>query len=97
VAGSAAGAGANGAGGYPPYMPPMNGMGGNQQEKERERSTWLDEEEEVWGTDPDLAPSVIGRDDWDSASSDEPQLPSRPPTPGSPQTRPGQRRATTRG
>jgi hypothetical protein len=97
VLGAPAGADGNGMGGYPPYMPPMNGMGGNQQEKERERSTWLDEEEEVWGIGSELVPSVIGRDGWDSGSSDELQKPSQPQTPGSPQTGPGQRRATTRG
>ncbi|MFJ8582305.1 pentapeptide repeat-containing protein [Micromonospora sp. NPDC093277] len=57
-------AGANPMGGMP-FMPPMGGgMGGQQggQEKERERTTWLAEEEEVWGTDPDCVPAVLGRD-----------------------------------
>ncbi len=50
-----------------PFMPMggggMGGMGGPGAggDKERERTTWLVEDEEVWGTDPDLAPSVIGR------------------------------------
>ncbi|MEU4677722.1 hypothetical protein [Micromonospora sp. NPDC023737] len=75
------------AGGYPPMMPPMGGMGaGNQQEKERERTTWLAEEEEVWGTDPDVAPAVIGRDDVTEPSSGQrtPWSPAAPQTPGSP-------------
>ncbi len=50
-----------------PFMPMggggMGGMGGPGAggDKERERTTWLVEDEEVWGTDPDMAPSVIGR------------------------------------
>ncbi|WP_147437360.1 WXG100 family type VII secretion target [Micromonospora musae] len=75
------------AGGYPPMMPPMGGMGaGNQQEKERERTTWLAEEEEVWGTDPDVAPAVIGRDELPEPSSGQrtPWSPAAPQTPGSP-------------
>ena len=49
----------------PPMMGGMGGMGnpGGQSEKERERTTWLAEDEEVWGTDPDCAPAVVGRED----------------------------------
>ncbi|MFF3855677.1 hypothetical protein ACFYWL_21495, partial [Micromonospora sp. NPDC002575] len=58
-----------GAGGMPgggmPFMPPMMpGMGGaphQGQDRDRQRSTWLKEDEKVWGTDPDCAPAVIGR------------------------------------
>jgi hypothetical protein len=39
----------------------MGSQAGNQ-EQERERSTWLAEDEDVWGTDPDVGPHVIGRD-----------------------------------
>ena len=55
---------AGGLGGFP-FMPPMGGMGAGagQQEKERERTTWLAEDEDVWGTDPDVAPAVVGRDE----------------------------------
>lgn len=57
-------AGGSGNGGVP-LFPPMAGggagAGGGDQNKERERSTWLAEDEEVWGTDPDLAPAVLGR------------------------------------
>jgi len=38
----------------------MGGLG--QQNQERERSTWLAEDEDVWGTEPDIGPSVLGRD-----------------------------------
>ncbi|GAA0933312.1 hypothetical protein GCM10009558_108770 [Virgisporangium aurantiacum] len=42
----------------------MGGMGGRgENEKERERTTWLAEDEKVWGTDPDCGPAVIGADD----------------------------------
>jgi len=48
--------GANGAGGMP-----MGGMGGGGgQKEERERTTWLTEDEDVWGGDGDAAPPVIG-------------------------------------
>ena len=67
AAGAAGGAAAGGAGGSP-MMPPMGGGmggmggGGNNKENERERTTWLAEEEEIWGTDPDVAPAVVGRE-----------------------------------
>ncbi|MGW1835230.1 WXG100 family type VII secretion target [Streptomyces sp. NPDC002067] len=47
-----------------PLFPPMaNGMGGGkgQENQERERTTWLAEDAAVWGTDPELAPTVLGR------------------------------------
>jgi hypothetical protein len=48
-------------------MPPMGGMGGmgagRDNERERERSTWLVEDSDAWGTDPDCAPAVVGRED----------------------------------
>lgn len=60
-AGAAAAAGL-GNGGMP-FMPPMGGApgAGGQQDRDRERTTWLAEDEDVWGTDPDCAPAVIGR------------------------------------
>ncbi|MGW0436563.1 hypothetical protein ACWDV4_28950, partial [Micromonospora sp. NPDC003197] len=84
--GSNGAAGAFGpAGGYPPMMPPMGGMGGNQQAKERERTTWLAEEEEVWGTDPDVAPGVIGRDEIpEPVVGSSPWSPTTQQTAGSP-------------
>jgi len=59
-------AAAGGAGGIP-FFPPMAGgmgMGGGQgqQQQERERTTWLAEDEDVWGTDPEVTPQVLGRD-----------------------------------
>ncbi|MFF3073250.1 hypothetical protein ACFVSN_04390 [Kitasatospora sp. NPDC057904] len=50
-------------GGMPPMMPP-GGMGagaGAQENKERQRTTWLAEDEEVWGTDAGAVSGVIGR------------------------------------
>lgn len=64
VAGAGAGAGM-------PFMPmpmPMSGMGGGgagQGEREREKTVWLAEDESVWGTDPECAPSVVGADEGD--------------------------------
>jgi len=45
----------------PPMMPGMPGGGQHRQDRDRQRSTWLKEDEKVWGTDPDCAPAVIGR------------------------------------
>jgi len=53
--------------GYPPMMPPMGGMGGMgaggqpSQGGERERQTWLLEDDEIWSDDGDVAPTVLGR------------------------------------
>ncbi|MGC4890584.1 WXG100 family type VII secretion target [Micromonospora sp. DT227] len=81
----AAGAGMGGMGGMP-FMPPMGGGGGgNQNEKERERSTWLAEEEEVWGTDPDVTVAVIGREEFEPEPASRPTrtpAPPRTPQPG---------------
>jgi hypothetical protein len=56
--------------------------------QERERTTWLSEDEDVWGTDPAVGPGVIGRDvvdqepdpydDFDDRGTQRPQrTPSR--------------------
>jgi hypothetical protein len=72
-----------------PFMPPMGGGmgggGGGGNDKERERKTWLAEDEDVWGTDPDLAPAVIGRDDTEEYVEDDRSV--RRPVP--PTTTPG--------
>ncbi|RPK40923.1 hypothetical protein EES39_23235 [Streptomyces sp. ADI92-24] len=49
-----------------PMMPPMGGgmgggAGGNTQSDERERSTWVSEDEDTWGTDEGGVSAVIGR------------------------------------
>ena len=90
-----AASGASGTAGTPgyPFMPPMGGMGGGSgaQDKERERSTWLTEEEDVWGVDPDCSPAVIGRSEDAPAPATGPQA----PTPGT-QRRPGTTPTTPR-
>ncbi|MFJ3903989.1 AAWKG family protein [Streptomyces sp. NPDC090025] len=56
--------GTTGSGGTPPYMPPAGGQGGNGQQtqsSDRERANWLAEEEDVWGTEDDVNPAVLGR------------------------------------
>jgi hypothetical protein len=57
----AAGRGAAGMRGGMPMggMPMAPGQGGKGGE-ERERETWLSEDEDVWGGDDDTAPPVIG-------------------------------------
>ncbi|MDT0545057.1 AAWKG family protein [Streptomyces lonegramiae] len=61
---AARGGGMSTAGGMP-FAPPMGGgMGGGQpqtQSSDRERAAWLEEDEDVWGTDEGGAPAVIGR------------------------------------
>ncbi|MGW2013587.1 AAWKG family protein [Streptomyces sp. NPDC001927] len=50
--------------GTPPYMPPAGGQNGNGQQtqsNDRERANWLAEEEDVWGTEDDVNPAVLGR------------------------------------
>jgi hypothetical protein len=64
---AAGSAGASGSGSSAvPFFPPMaggaGGIGGQQQGQERERTTWLAEDEDVWGTDPQIGPAVLGRD-----------------------------------
>ncbi|MFI0350677.1 hypothetical protein [Actinomadura sp. 9N407] len=55
------GAGAGRMGGMPMGGMPMGGGGaGNQGGQDRERETWLTEDEDVWGADDDTAPPVIG-------------------------------------
>ncbi|MEU5640022.1 AAWKG family protein [Streptomyces milbemycinicus] len=48
-----------------PFMPPMGGAGGPGQQQtqsgDRERSSWVEEDDDVWGTDEGGAPAVIGR------------------------------------
>ncbi|SDP97452.1 hypothetical protein [Lentzea jiangxiensis] len=58
--------GTGGTGGVPFYPPTAGGMGGagvggQDQKGERDRTTWLAEDEETWGTDPAVAPGVLGR------------------------------------
>jgi hypothetical protein len=57
-AGAAGRAGAGGTSGMP--MGGGGGRGGGGDEEEHERSTWLAEDEDVWGADGDAAPPVIG-------------------------------------
>jgi hypothetical protein len=50
-----------------PFMPPMHppGGGGQQQDtqsSDRERESWLTEDEDVWGADEGGAPASIGRE-----------------------------------
>jgi len=60
----------SGVGGVPFFPPMMGGAGAGAGEKpqERERQTWLSEDEAVWGTAVDAGSGVIGRlEDDDSA------------------------------
>lgn len=63
------GRGPGGAGGPGGMMPPMHpggaGGGGGQQNQDRERNTWLMEDEDVWENTCDIPPSVLGRPDPD--------------------------------
>ncbi len=60
-------------GGVPFFPPMMGGMGGGAGEKpqERERQTWLAEDEAVWGTDVDAGSGVIGRREDGDGRDDE--------------------------
>ncbi|PBC69551.1 hypothetical protein BX265_6880 [Streptomyces sp. TLI_235] len=64
LAGAPGAPGAAGTYGGMPYMPPMGGMGQGQRPGggERERTTWLLEDEDVWGAaEQDATDGVIGR------------------------------------
>jgi hypothetical protein len=69
------GTSSSGLGGVP-FYPPMYGggmgMGGGMGTggQERERTTWLAEDEEVWGTDPAVGVGVLGRDVIDDEEED---------------------------
>jgi hypothetical protein len=90
--GAPAGAAGLGGMGGMPFMPPMGGpmggMGGpGGSKEERERQTWLSEDEEVWGTSAAVGAGVIGRpdEDEDEFDPDEMVLPAGPvrtPRPG---------------
>ncbi|SDH81972.1 hypothetical protein [Nonomuraea jiangxiensis] len=62
---AAAGLRGAGAGGMPmmPFMPPMGGAAGGQEERDREQTVGLSEDEGVWGGDEDVAPQVIGQEE----------------------------------
>ncbi|MEV4560474.1 hypothetical protein AB0K51_26245 [Kitasatospora sp. NPDC049285] len=56
----------SGPGQQPPMMPPMGGMGGMSPQggpggQARQRTTWLAEDEEAWGTENKSVSGVIGR------------------------------------
>jgi hypothetical protein len=63
----------------------MGGQNGSQSQ-ERERSTWLAEDEDVWGTGPAVGPHVIGREDStaDEVPEDYDDFTERPKPPGRP-------------
>ncbi|MEU3599341.1 AAWKG family protein [Streptomyces sp. NPDC006798] len=61
VSAAARGSLATASGGMP-YLPPAGGAAGQPTESgDRERASWLDEDEDVWGTDEGGAPAVLGR------------------------------------
>ncbi|MDG4795733.1 hypothetical protein [Micromonospora sp. WMMD1082] len=87
LAGTSAGGSAGGPGGGYPFMPPMGGMGGQNagKQEERERKTWLTEDEEVWGTDPGVVSTVLGREPLPDADAEPTtRRPEPAATPGSP-------------
>src|SRR5207248_532512 len=80
----AAGAGADGgagsgAGGVPFFPPMAGGVGGaGDKPKERERQTWLSEDESVWGTGEEAGIAVVGWPGGEQPYDEEPLPPSRP-------------------
>ncbi|TDD31031.1 hypothetical protein E1286_45420 [Nonomuraea terrae] len=63
--GGAAGLRGAGASGMPmmPFMPMGGGAGAGNEERDREKTVGLSEDEGVWGGDEDIAPPVIGAED----------------------------------
>ena len=67
-----------GAGGVPFFPPMMGGQGaGGEKPQERERQTWLSEDEEIWGTSVSVGSGVIGRLEEEEHETEEVPL-SRP-------------------
>jgi hypothetical protein len=64
----------DGSGGVP-FFPPMMGGGGaggaGEKPQERERQTWLTEDEEIWGTRVDVRSGAIGRLDEEEDEIEE--------------------------
>jgi hypothetical protein len=62
-----------------PFLPPMVGGAGGagQKPQERERQSWLAEDEDAWGTDFDAATGVVGRFD-DVEGLDRPLATAKP-------------------
>ncbi len=92
-AGTDGGAG-SGAGGVPFFPPMAGGAGGaGEKPKERERQTWLSEDESVWGTGEEAGIAVVGWPGGEQPYDEEPLPPSRPVRPArrpaSPTRRPG--------
>ena len=84
----------SGAGGVPFFPPMAGGAGGaGEKPKERERQTWLSEDESVWGTGEEAGIAVVGWPGGEQPEDEEPLPPSRPvrPTrrPATPTRRPG--------
>ncbi|MEV0133078.1 hypothetical protein AB0H83_32030 [Dactylosporangium sp. NPDC050688] len=77
--GAAGPAAAQPVGGGVPLYPPTAGMGGmggqgGQGGQDRQRTTWLSEDEKVWGTDRPVAPAVLGRGKRKRRAGEEEEL-----------------------
>lgn len=74
------GGGVAGQPGAPGMMPPGGlGAGGGKNDKDRERTTWLVEDRDVWSPGDDLPPAVIGADAvGDEDDAPRPRRPRRP-------------------
>ncbi|GAB2847459.1 hypothetical protein GCM10027176_58840 [Actinoallomurus bryophytorum] len=73
-AAGASGGSSGGEGGVP-FFPPMMGGGaggaGGEKPQERERQTWLSEDEEIWGTRVAVGSGVVGRLDEEEFDAEE--------------------------
>jgi len=73
------GTGIGGVGGrmpfMPPMMPPIMPPNGAQQNKDRERQTWLSEDEEIWGTKGAATAGVIGLPEGPEVENEEQRAP----------------------
>ncbi|MEU3269284.1 hypothetical protein ABZ639_00475 [Saccharomonospora sp. NPDC006951] len=57
----------------PPMMPPMSGNQGDS--KERERQTWLSEDDKIWGTEALAGNGIVGLPGDVASETDEPLAP----------------------
>jgi|GEM_PF-2502844 len=96
LSGGAPGLGGMGLGGMPMMPPMMGGMGhGNNESKERERQTWLSEDEDVWGINAAAGIGVIGRPGCDDHEVEESLVTAAPSRPSRHSPEPATRTAHT--
>jgi hypothetical protein len=96
------GAGRSGTGAGMPFLPPMGAPGapGTNEKSERERTTWLQEDRDIWAVGSDASPAVIRGGDptapEDGSQWDDSETPVYTPARPAPQPTTGRQQQTPR-